>query len=393
MTKTDEDTLFDLDEGTIFSNGGYSDRVTDYNIAGFKYLQNKHHYLYSDLVFRNMINIDYYLANTNYWNVAIRGENDLGEMTDRYSAYLPRFGSMPNVKYANKVFFNAFLYNYGEDLSNYRDHPSILKWEPFEDNHNIEEFGYLYYNTNIPKLFKLNFDAPNGVSSITHMFAKTTQHYDIPFDYFNGITKLKATTITDDTGTYEDAFFMDWIFGRGSKQTTLKDKSNGKMLMSEWRPDFDSGINIFISGLFDGSLIPTEERLEFIDKLPLIHEYKHKRIKKLHFDHVEFINSDYSGDVTPYLRNGKLLDLSNVNCEAITLENFLMSVTKNDKCAALTNIPAGCVILPDNATDINITNMFKDCTAHPSVTNIADVFVYNGSADIDFQSCGLRLSN
>lgn len=395
MTKNDENTLFDLDEGSIFSGQSIlMDKVTNYVTAGFKYLQYRHYLLYYDLNFKNIINIDNYLADTSYWNVAIRPTDEDGNPYDRYPAILPLFNNMPNIKYANKVFKNTYLSNYGGDLMNYKDHPSIVRWQPFEHNHKIEQFGYMYYNTNIPKIFKLNFDAPEGVSSITHMFAKSKMSYDIPYDYFNGLVKLKPTDLVDDYDvSYHNGFFMDWIFGRGSKQTTLKDKTNGKMLMSEWRPDFDSGINIFISGLFDGSLIPTEERLEFIDKLPLIHEYKHKRIKKLHFDHVEFINSDYSGDVTPYLRNGKLLDLSNVNCEAITLENFLMSVTKNDKCAALTNIPAGCVILPDNATDINITNMFKDCTAHPSVTNIADVFVYNGSADIDFQSCGLRLSN
>ena len=393
MTKNDEDTLFDLDEGSIFSNDGYSDRVTDYNIAGFKYLQNEHNYLYSDLVFKNMINIDYYLADTNYWNVAIRGENDLGEMIDRYPAYLPRFSGMPNVRYANKVFFNTFFTNYSEDISNYRDHPSIIKWEPFISNHNIEEFGYLYYNTNIPKLFKLNFDAPNGVSSITHMFAKTTQHYDIPFDYFNGLTKLKATTITDDTGTYEGAFFMDWIFGKGSKQTTIKDKTNNKMLMSEWRPDFNDGINLFIRGLFDGSLIPNEERLEFIDKLPLIHEYSHKRFRKVYFDCVELVNADYSGDITPFLRNGKFLDLSNVNCEYLTLENLLQSVTKANKTATLTNIPKGAVVLPDKATTINLNNMFKGCTAASDVTDISQCFVYNGTANISYQDSGLQLAS
>lgn len=304
-------------------------------------------------------------------NIAITPHGE--EYTAKDSDCTPLFNTMTNLRNASSVFKNFTIHDYyNEDID--PNHLGIRTWEPFEELKKLTHVAYMHFNNNIPKMFKIDFGNPEGFTSIGGFFEYCRYDFNIPYNYFDSMVKLA----NNDDGS----FGMWYLFGSGSKISTLIDKTSGKMLMSEWNPEVPSDISINMIGLFrDGSSIPNEERLRFINNLCVIRNKTYQKLFMNRITPLDLIGGNSTVDVTPYLIDGKILNITS-NVKSIDLISFNSEVP-------IVNIPARSVVLPDSLTEINVTDMFKNCIAHPDVTDVSEVFVYNGSAKVDWNTSGL----
>lgn len=285
------------------------------------------------------------------------------------------FQSLPDLTNISRVYKNSHVE--GADL--------VTDWEPFDGLRKIRNFEALYYGNNFNRLFKLDFGCQDGITNISYMFANNDQITEIPHDYFDA-TKVIATydsTKDDDAQDYIIGFNMISMF-EGSHILSLRD-STGNMLMSKFDPIIADDLideEINMRRLFLNSSIPTKDRIEFINSLSLINGSK--QFRSLDLESVELVKpAGEPVDITPYLVNGKILNITS-NISYVDLEALFVN-------HAVINIPAGSIVLPDSLTKIDVMNMFKKCVAHPDVTDISQVFIYNGTATIDYESTGLQL--
>lgn len=285
------------------------------------------------------------------------------------------FQSLPDLTNISRVYKNSQVE--GAEL--------VTDWEPFDELRKIRNFEALYYGNNFNRLFKLDFGCQDGITNISYMFANNDQITEIPHDYFDA-TKVIATydsTKDDDAQDHIIGFNMKSMF-EGSHILSLRD-STGNMLMSKFDPIIADDLidkEINMSRLFLNSSIPTKDRIEFINNLSLINGSK--QFRSLDLESVELVKpAGEPVDITPYLVNGKILNITS-NISYVDLETLFVN-------HAVINIPAGSIVLPDSLTKIDVMNMFENCVAHPDVTDISQVFIYNGTATIDYESTGLQL--
>ncbi len=291
---------------------------------------------------------------------------------------------MSNLTNISEVFRNTRFMDYLNSVN--WNSLRAKAWEPFDGLKKIRNFYALYNGNNLGKLFKLDFSHPDGVYNIANMFGNSNSLInEIPHDYFDSMRKITYVVSTTATGAITKEFLMNSLF-QNSRLTTLRD-STGETLMSNWDPEIDdnpenNGINASL--LFAGSSIPTNDRLEFLNGLSIVIR---KTYKHLDLENAELVkpNSDETPvDITPYLVNGKILNVTS-NIRTIDLEGLMNNVQ-------VINIPAGSIVLPDSLTQIEVSRMFQGCTAHPDVTDISQVFIYNGHVTIDYESTGLQLA-
>ena len=297
----------------------------------------------------------------------------------------PDFRKMSNLTNISEVFRNTKFMDY----SNVVNWNSLRAkaWEPFDGLKKIRNFYALYNGNNLGKLFKLDFSHPDGVYNIANMFGNMSSLItEIPHDYFDSMKKITFIVSQTITGIITKEFLMNSLF-QNSRLASLRD-STGEMLMSNWDPEIDdnpenNGINASL--LFTNSSIPTKDRLEFLNGLSIVTS---KTYRHLDLENAELVkpNSDKTPvDITPYLINGKILNVTS-NLKTIDLEGLMNKVP-------VINIPANSIVLPNSLTQIEVRGMFYGCVAHPDVTDISQVFIYNGPANIDYESIGLQLAS
>lgn len=310
-------------------------------------------------------------------NIAITPEPP--GVTAQASGCTPLFNNMTKLRRVDSTFKNALFADYNNKNLD-PNHIGIQTWEPFEGLRNLEFITYLHTKNNIPKLFKIDFGTETGFKNVGGMFEGCDFDFNIPYDYFNSMKKIVNDDITGNFGL--------WYLFSSTKVSSLIDKNTGKMFMTDWNPEVPEDTNIMFSGTFASSYgtvsaIPSEQRVEFINSLCII---KDKTYNKLNMNNTRIIASpDHTGsvDVTPYLKDGKLLNIT-ANIKELVLDNFNNSVP-------ISNIPKGAIVLPSTLTKLSITDMFENCTAAQDVTDISEVFVYNGSLQVDWSLSGLKL--
>ena len=327
----------------------------------------------------------------------------------------PDFRKMSNLYNISGVFRDTKFMDYSSAVN--WNSLRAKAWEPFDGLKKLNSIDYLYSN-NICKLFKITGFSTHGrlegiamydtaFGYMEGLFANRRLDLKIPYDYLDicericgGGQKVGAIYTCD--------FDMSRLF-RNTAITTIMD--NGKVFMQDFRPEigwtdgYRSGMSIELSEMFYSDLsngemitpIPSNERILFLNSLFFIKDetiecppyggnitYKEFMISLDRFTPFKYNdNIDDPVDVTPFLLDGKILNIKS-KVETFWAREFNGGVP-------LINIPAGAIALPDTVTSINITDMFKNCVAHPDVTDISQVFVYNGSLQVDWSLSGLKL--
>ena len=359
------------------------EKVTSLSDFSYNYNFSKHHLnnafvLYNE-VFKGLKNCKniYRLYHDKVVNTAASSAPDQG---------IPNFGSMPNLESIDQVFYNTTFMDQDREID--INTPNIVDWEPFKDCHKIHNFDSLYRN-NIPKLFKyIDFGVESGVSNINSLFGSKISF--VPYDYFDAMRKVINNP---DARPGTRGYLCD--FGGVFRDTiipTLKEIRDGveHFMMENWNPEIPLDLKMHFDRMFVGSIIPTAERIKFMN------QHKFVRDETVSYELLNIDNTDVicQNDLT-----NEVVDFNDKNLfpyeYIFNMKSKVKILYMKNFCYGrkIINIPKNSIILPDSIEEIDIRDSFKDCVCSQDVTDISQVFVYNGPATIDYESTGLQLAS